>query len=470
MAIDQFGNFVPDVGIPGGFAGQGQIPTQVSPPQFGLSASEDAQRRGLSGALQGLEGGFGQSRQDLLSAIGQIGGTGGAVNVGGGGFSPAAAGAQGFGSIRGAIDQGVEGLQGFIDPGQQAFQQQAALSGVFGADAQAAARQPLTQGQEFLRSQGEQANLRNASSIGGVGGGNIRAELNRRGIGQAQQFEQQQFQNLAQTSGQGLQAAGQAGALRGQQAGFESGIIGQQIGAAAQLGSAQIGASSSIERQRLASLAALQGQLGGLGAQSGLSAADLAFQTGQSLSQGRTRAGQDIAGAIGGTTSSLADLVNRQGAGASDILGGSSVNLANLLQGFGQGQAGSDEALAQLLSNLSVQQGTVNAARPSAASHLTPTGGILGDLANVASGAGTAALGAAALSDRRLKKNIVKIGSLANGLNLYRWDWKDIAKNIDGIKTNIGVMADEVAKIMPRAVILDKSGYYKVNYAEVLNA
>ena len=59
-------------------------------------------------------------------------------------------------------------------------------------------------------------------------------------------------------------------------------------------------------------------------------------------------------------------------------------------------------------------------------------------------------------SDRRLKKNIKKIGDF-NGLNLYKYNylWSD--------KEYEGFMADEVIKVMPEAVMKYKN-YMGVNY------
>lgn len=70
----------------------------------------------------------------------------------------------------------------------------------------------------------------------------------------------------------------------------------------------------------------------------------------------------------------------------------------------------------------------------------------------------SAAPGLIALSDRRLKKNIRKIGSYVKGLPLYEFEyiW-------DSIK-HIGVMADEVRKVMPRAVRMNQNGFDMVDY------
>jgi hypothetical protein len=70
---------------------------------------------------------------------------------------------------------------------------------------------------------------------------------------------------------------------------------------------------------------------------------------------------------------------------------------------------------------------------------------------------GMARVGAFGISDRKLKKNIKKIGKLPSGLNLYSFEYKhsDIPR--------IGVMADEVEKVLPEAVN-EYNGYKYVNY------
>jgi len=77
---------------------------------------------------------------------------------------------------------------------------------------------------------------------------------------------------------------------------------------------------------------------------------------------------------------------------------------------------------------------------------------------------GTAATVAAAFgySDRRLKKNIKKIGRLMNGLYVYTFNY------IWGGKSQIGVMADEVKKVIPEAVV-EVYGYDLVNYTKVIH-
>ena len=79
---------------------------------------------------------------------------------------------------------------------------------------------------------------------------------------------------------------------------------------------------------------------------------------------------------------------------------------------------------------------------------------------------GLMSLGGAAISrysDIRLKKNIKKIGKLRDGINIYSYnyiDYKDLPK-----EKQIGVMAQEVEKVIPEAVITMADGYKAVNYA-----
>ncbi len=71
------------------------------------------------------------------------------------------------------------------------------------------------------------------------------------------------------------------------------------------------------------------------------------------------------------------------------------------------------------------------------------------------------ALPAIAASDRRLKRNIVKLGTLENGLNVYKYNYLS-----DPI-VHMGVMADEVAQIMPEALGPVILGYNTVDYSKI---
>jgi hypothetical protein len=71
-------------------------------------------------------------------------------------------------------------------------------------------------------------------------------------------------------------------------------------------------------------------------------------------------------------------------------------------------------------------------------------------------------------SDISIKENIQKIGLLKNGINLYKFEYKDQYKDTWGHGQQIGVMAQEVEKIIPEAVSTHKDGYKLVNYSMVM--
>jgi hypothetical protein len=75
--------------------------------------------------------------------------------------------------------------------------------------------------------------------------------------------------------------------------------------------------------------------------------------------------------------------------------------------------------------------------------------------------AGLYSLGGAAIkaSDRRLKSNIVRIGTHPIGVGIYEYD-------IFGGR-QIGVMAQELMEVMPEAVIQHPSGYLMVDYGRL---
>ena len=69
--------------------------------------------------------------------------------------------------------------------------------------------------------------------------------------------------------------------------------------------------------------------------------------------------------------------------------------------------------------------------------------------------------GVSLFSDRRLKENIRRVGETFNGTPIYIFNY------IGDYTPQMGVMAQELMEKQPEAVLLDPSGYYKVNYAEV---
>jgi hypothetical protein len=75
--------------------------------------------------------------------------------------------------------------------------------------------------------------------------------------------------------------------------------------------------------------------------------------------------------------------------------------------------------------------------------------------------AGTIAM----FSDRRLKKNVVKIGEI-NGHNFYSFDWNSVANKLGLKGSTMGCMAEEVFAKVPGAVFF-KDNFLMVNYSMI---
>ncbi|MGG7578863.1 tail fiber domain-containing protein [Rhizobium sp. Nf11,1] len=73
-------------------------------------------------------------------------------------------------------------------------------------------------------------------------------------------------------------------------------------------------------------------------------------------------------------------------------------------------------------------------------------------------GLGGTLLGGWAKSDRRLKEDIRRVGTLDNGLPVYAFRYKE------GGQMQIGLMSDDVRKIHPDAVFEHADGFDRVNY------
>lgn len=64
------------------------------------------------------------------------------------------------------------------------------------------------------------------------------------------------------------------------------------------------------------------------------------------------------------------------------------------------------------------------------------------------------------LSDRRMKTDIKRIGTADNGLGIYLYRY------VTGGPFQIGVMAQEVEEVNPKAVVMGPDNFRRVNYAE----
>jgi hypothetical protein len=291
----------------------------VNSQQFGLAGAESAFNQGLQGAGQALQRGNNQALGTLQS---------------------------GYSSALNQLGQGQQALDGnFAGGGAQvgmsAQQQQGALSGALGQQAQQEAFQQFNQspGQQFLQDRGMRQIVNANSATGGIGGGNILSELQQQGQGLAQQDFQNQFNNLGQLSSQGVQVSGQNARNALSAANSSANLFGQGANISGQL--AQQGA--------------------GIQQSQGTNIANLLSGTGNNIAQGRLQAGRDIANNVSSNAGALSSLANQQGQGLSDIVGGGSSNIANLLQGFGNMTAAQQQQLAIAIANMSVGEGTQQA-------------------------------------------------------------------------------------------------------------
>ena len=70
-------------------------------------------------------------------------------------------------------------------------------------------------------------------------------------------------------------------------------------------------------------------------------------------------------------------------------------------------------------------------------------------------------------SDIRLKENVMKVDDVQPGVGWYTWDWNDTAKAMGVDAPTEGVMAQELIKVDPSAVLMGEDGYYRVDYSKV---
>ena len=161
---------------------------------------------------------------------------------------------------------------------------------------------------------------------------------------------------------------------------------------------------------------------------------------------------------------------------------------SNALASANLGNQANQQAYTQALTNYQLPLNTLSALRtgaqvqnptfvntPAGADYLSAAGlGNQNDIANAnAINARQDALmnglfrmgSSAAMSDVRVKENIKAIGWLPNGLPVYEFEYKPEWKAEAGHGVHVGVMAQEVEKVLPKAVITRPDGYKMVNYA-----
>ena len=362
----------------------------------------------------------------------------------------------------------LEGLQRQADIAAQGRKAQAARAGAFGGSRQAIenaeANRALASQMDAVRAQGlqqayqqAQGNINQRAQLGlqglqgaqqGLGTALQGGQLGLSGIGTALQG----LQGGMQGSGLGIQGA-QAGlqGLNAQLAGTAQGMQGSQ----AAMQGAGIGLQG-VDRQLAGTAQGMQGAQVGLqgvtGAQAGYG---LANQAAANLSNIGTA---QLAGQTG-----ILGLQNQIG-GQQQSQEQQMINQA--IQNYGQAQEAPMQSLNQFNALL---RGYALPGTTSTQYQAQPT------LANQITGFGTAGVSALALnnalnpssgSDVRVKENIERVGTLANGLGLYEFEYKPEFKDHPqcGHGRFRGVMAQEVEKLIPEAVVTMDNGYKAVKY------
>ena len=103
-----------------------------------------------------------------------------------------------------------------------------------------------------------------------------------------------------------------------------------------------------------------------------------------------------------------------------------------------------------------------NAAQQNYQAQLQQNNAMLGGLFGL--GGTLGGMGIYKYSDRRLKDDIKRVGTLDNGLPVYVFRYK----GDDG--PTLGLMADEVEKVNPEAVVTHRSGFKMVDYGRAVRA
>ena len=392
-------------------------------PRTGLLGSEDALQSGLNAGVTAVTQGVNTGRGDINTG----------VNTGRGDINT------GINIGRGDLTTGIDYFNNYTGQGNAALNLMGAQSGAQGQAAQQQAfnNYSMSPEQQYLREQGERAVLRNQAAIGGLGGGNVQQELQRQGMGLAQQDYANQYNRLAGLSELGMQGSTSQANLRN-----------------------ALGDMSYQGGNALGNMAYQGGSaLGTLAYKGGSEVGNMAYGTGNTLAAGRTRAGELIGQNITNTTSALGNIINQQGAGVADLTGTQSGNLVAVIQNAATQMGLSQQQLASLLSGVQMQMGGMVSGLPAVGQNSS-------GMDNLGKYAETAAT-VYAMSDKRLKTNIVKVGVVGRH-NLYTWDWTEKGKEIaDPEQPRIGVMAQEAMKLNPEAVVMGAEGYLKVKYSEL---
>ena len=468
--------------------------------------------QGARAMQMGAAGGIGDAAGGIMDQVGgaQSGAMGATRRarrqVGQAGQALGRAGRMGIGTAR----QGIDRLRGtgrqfdpssvsrFMDPfTQNVIDAQQAEIARLGEQQKIAARDQAVRSGAFGGSRGAiaQAEIgRNVLQQQAKTG----AELRSQGFQQAQQAAQQAFEQAQGRRQQAAQLTGQLG-----QAGAQTGISAAQQAANLGLSAEQLAQRGALEGGQLG-LSGLQGIGSLLGRQADIGAGlGRDFQSAQQLGSGifgdQMARMQGAAGGLDRTTrGAFGDALSafqagQQGARAGaqgiaglgrqgfDMLTGQIGTLGGLgAAGRGIQQRGLDaqyKAATQQADEpfMRMQRGfqVLGQAQPFMPGF--QSGYSVGAQQNQAyqkpsafsKGASIAATIAPFFSDIRLKENVMKVGEVEPGVGWYTWTWNDTAKAMNVDDPTEGVMAQELIKVNPSAVLMGEDGYYRVDYSKV---
>lgn len=167
---------------------------------------------------------------------------------------------------------------------------------------------------------------------------------------------------------------------------------------------------------------------------------ELAYQRNEPLNTlNAVRSGAQV------TSPSFVNVPTQATTAGPDLLGAANAQYANQMAGYNAQQAANANMMGGLMG----------------------LGGALGGAAILSSAGPAAAPLVLGGCDIRLKQNIKPVGVMDNGLTLYSFEYKDEFKDKEfcGHGFRIGVMADEVEKVFPHAVLTLDDGYKVVNYS-----
>lgn len=263
-------------------------------------------------------------------------------------------------NITDPLNQASANFNGYLGGGQNASKAQADLSGANGQAAQQAAyaQYQSSPAMQYQMDQMQRATERSAAARGGALGGNVLRELQKNAAGIASQDYQNQFNNLGQVAGQGLNAAGQVAGLKSTQAGIAGNLQAAGINAMSQLAGQKYGAQMNLLGQTLQQKQQAMTQLADLANQHGLNVAGLNTGYASALSSGRTTAGQNIAQNASNAATSIGNLLSQQGVNISNEMANDISNTTKMLYDYGMQDKISNESLAAMIANITGGQAT----------------------------------------------------------------------------------------------------------------